>query len=75
MNAKNMQTFTRNQIVRLAIPASRPVKTLDGNLHEAGHDYKVLGLHGVGFVRLSRKSDCAKIIIEESMIETNSPKA
>lgn len=42
----NIETLKRGDIVRLVIPAARPIKTLDGNLHEAGQDYKVLGLQG-----------------------------
>ena len=57
-----MSNFKRNQIVTLAIPASRPIKTLDRNLHEAGQEYRVLGTHGT-CLRLSRKSDNAKLII------------
>lgn len=48
--------------VQLAIPASRPIKTMDGNLHEAGQDYKILGYQGT-CIRLSRVSDKAKLII------------
>lgn len=58
----SLENIQRGMIVRLAIPASRPIKTLDGNLHEAGQDYKVLGSHGT-CVRLSRVGDCAKLII------------
>lgn len=57
-----LETVTRGQIVTLAIPASRPIKTLDGILHEAGQPYKVLGTHA-SFVRLSRVSDCAKLMV------------
>lgn len=49
----------------LSIPASRPIKTLDGVLHEAGQEYRVLGTHG-SCVRLSRITDCAKLIIPPS---------
>ncbi len=63
-----LENIIRGVICTLAIPAMRPIKTLDGNLHEAGQKYKVLGTHGT-CVRLSRTTDRAKIIISpESLI-------
>ena len=54
--------------VQLAIAASRPFKTADGNLHEAGQEYKVLGYQGT-CIRLSRTSDRAKLItVSENLI-------
>lgn len=61
------EDMKKGQIVQLNIPESRPIKTLDGNLHEAKQDYKVLGGWG-SFARLSRKSDCAKLIVEPSSL-------
>ena len=62
-----IENFKRNQKVQLAIPSSRPIKTLKGVLHEAGQDYKVLGTHGT-CVRLSRVIDCEKLIVTPDMI-------
>jgi hypothetical protein len=52
----------RGQTVRLNIPAARPIRTLNGVLHEGGQVYRVLGGFGT-LVRLSRVSDHAKLII------------
>lgn len=60
--AITLNNIKRNQVVELAIPAMRPIKTLNGVLHESGQKYKVLGTHGTA-IRLSRISDCQKIII------------
>ena len=62
-----LESLKRGQIVRLAIPAARPFKLLSGVLHEAGADYKVLGSHGT-LARLSRLSDCEKIIVAPDML-------
>ena len=35
--------YKRNDLVKLNLPAASPRKTLDGNLHEGGQVYKVLG--------------------------------
>lgn len=51
----------RGQIVKLTIASARPIKTMKGELHEGGQQYKVLGLTGT-LVRLSRISDKAKLI-------------
>ena len=60
-----LEELKRGMKVQIAIPASRPIKLLNGTLHEAGQTYKVLGGHGT-CARLSRVSDCAKIIIPPS---------
>lgn len=57
-----LETIRRGMIVRLAIPACRPILTLSGVLHQAEQDYKILGTHGT-VVRLSRVSDCAKLMM------------
>jgi len=57
----------RNDKVKLSIPSSRPIKTMDGNLHEANQVYKVLGTCGT-FLRLSRMADCAKLIISPTEV-------
>ena len=55
----------RNDKVKLSIPSSRPIKTMDGNLHEANQVYKVLGTCGT-FLRLSRMAfDKAQAIVEK----------
>jgi Zn-dependent M32 family carboxypeptidase len=58
----NIEYPKRGVKVTLKIPASRPIKTLNGVLHEAGQAYKVLGTHA-SLVRLSRVSDCAKLMV------------
>lgn len=59
---QNNIELKRGMVVQLNIPAARPIKLLSGVLHEAGHNYKVLGTHG-SLVRLSRISDHEKIMV------------
>lgn len=62
MNAIEATTIKRNTLVKLNIPAARPIRTLGGILHEAGQTYRFLGYHGT-CLRLSRNPDRAKIIV------------
>lgn len=57
----------RNAVVTLSIPAMFPIKTMNGVLHEGGQLYRVLGLVGT-CVRLSRVSDCAKLIVNPEVL-------
>jgi len=63
MKFTNLNDIKRGTKVTLLIPDARPIKTLDGNLHCAGQTYKVLGVQNGSFLRLSRVSDNAKLII------------
>ena len=62
-----LEDIKRGMRVKLNIPASRPIKTLNGAYNEAGQIYKVLGGHGT-CVRLSREKDFSKLIIPASEI-------
>jgi hypothetical protein len=53
----------RGTQVRLNIASGRPFKTMDGNLHEGGQVYRVLGTYGT-LLRLSRVGDNAKLITQ-----------
>jgi hypothetical protein len=58
----------RGVMATLRIPAARPIKTLNGVLHEAGQLYKVLGTANGCLVRLSRVSDCAKLMVTPDLL-------
>lgn len=60
-----LEELERGMKVKIAIPASRPIRLLGGTLHSAGETYKVLGFHGT-CARLSRVGDFAKIIVSPS---------
>jgi hypothetical protein len=62
-----LDNIQRGQIVQLAIPAVRPIKLMNGTLHESGQDYKVLGTYA-SLARLSRVSDCAKLMVLPEML-------
>ncbi len=57
-----LEQVKKNMLVVLTLPSAAPRKTQDGNLHEGGQTYKVLGLQGTA-VRLSRTTDHAKLTI------------
>lgn len=61
--------------VMLTIPAASPRKTLDGNLHEGGQVYTVLGSINGSQLRLSRVTDNAKLIILPSWMTRCSGKS
>jgi hypothetical protein len=67
MPTLTLDNLKRGHIVRLNIPAARPIKTLGGVLHECGSDYAVLGFHGT-LVRLSRRGDCEKLMVTPDML-------
>jgi len=49
--------------VKLAIPALRPMKTLEGNQFESTDSFKLLGMQCGCLARLSRIGDNAKITV------------
>lgn len=53
----------RGTVCRLSIPSARPIKLLSGLLHEAGADYRLLGIYAGSLVRLSRIGDNEKIML------------
>lgn len=60
-----LEELERGMLVKISIPASRPILLRNGTLHSAGETYKVLGSRGT-CARLSRIGDFAKIIISPS---------
>lgn len=62
MTINDAISLKRNTVVKINIPAARPIRTLAGDLHEAGQTYRFLGFHGT-CMRLSRTTDRAKVIV------------